>query len=93
MCDPPGRKETLCQEIKCGLLDFSKMNIPVHFGWYMDKDVREFNVVSNDCHVNEFYYHDPGIVEKACYRNLEHVDPPKAGDPIIEFEYVGTIQD
>ena len=29
MCDPPGRKETLCQEIKCGLLDFSKMNIPV----------------------------------------------------------------
>ena len=28
MCDPTGRKETLCQEIKCGLLDFSKISIP-----------------------------------------------------------------
>ena len=73
--------------------NISKLTIPIHYGWYRDKDVKQFNVISNDCHVNEFYCHDPEIVEKACYRNLECINPPKPGDAPIEFEYVGSIQD
>lgn len=70
-----------------------KLTVPVHYGWYRDREERQFNIISNDCHVNEFYYHDPGIVEKACYRNLECIKPPKPGDAPIEFEYVGSIRD